>query len=523
VRVHDPAASFRIPLRETAGARAGFLPVVLGAFAALAAGIASVAVADALGEVSSKLKAGFVLVALVGLAAGFTRRVKESLLFAWIFTLTYNRQFFSFEAIVGSHGFQGPYWIVSDVFLVGLLVTWVFEAAWGHRAQPAQAPPMGRWLLPFAAAAVLSVLVAARPEWTLFEMLRLARVAFVLAWCRYNLGRRQWWVAAAALLCGMAAQATLGTIEVASRRSGVLWLVGLGGTSQDETYRKHLEIFGWMRATATMNHPPVLACYLMLVIPMALALGLTVGGRALRALSAAIGVVGLVGLGATLSRWPWALMLVQVAVLAAGLVALGLVPARRIAGILSVAGFALLLAVLPLLGFLEDRFTRDWGRSVEFRTNAYRVGMAMIADHPFLGVGLNNSRYHILRYDPEQKWMTDLEDKGVHEMKVRFLVTPENGFLFPFIETGVVGFLGFLVYLAGGFRAGLRALGSTSGAARGACLGLLVGMAGLLAEQAVDSSFWVDPVFYSFALVIALLNGAAVTGVGNAPPRVSAR
>src|SRR6185436_5028543 len=48
--------------------------------------------------------------ALALVTAILLRRPKQILLLCWVVSLTYNRQYFSFEALVGYQGSFGPYW-----------------------------------------------------------------------------------------------------------------------------------------------------------------------------------------------------------------------------------------------------------------------------------------------------------------------------------------------------------------------------------------------------------------------------
>src|SRR5205809_2013200 len=110
------------------------------------------------------------------LVAVVSRRPKLVMLFAWVVSLTYNRQYFSFDAIAGDNGAQGPYWIVADVFLLLMVAIWAYEVAIRKSVQRAQGLAVYPLFLPFALAGALSALGADRPDWTLYELIRAAKV-----------------------------------------------------------------------------------------------------------------------------------------------------------------------------------------------------------------------------------------------------------------------------------------------------------------------------------------------------------
>jgi len=129
-----------------------------GAFAVALA----MAVVVQLDNFSAKKAAGALLfLAFLG-AAIVSRRPKEIFLFGCIFACTYNRQFFLFEGLVGSHGMQGPHLIAADAFLFSLLALWLYETAVLKRPSRPLAPALWPWVLPYVVACLLSFFVAVR-------------------------------------------------------------------------------------------------------------------------------------------------------------------------------------------------------------------------------------------------------------------------------------------------------------------------------------------------------------------------
>jgi hypothetical protein len=452
-----------------------------------------------------KLLLGAGLCFALWIAVVISKRPKLVLLFAWVVSLTYNRQYFSFEAIAGDNGAQGPYWIVSDFFFVLLLAIWIYEAAIRKRVERPQGLAVHAFFLPFALVGALSALGADRPDWSLYELIRAAKVVLILCYVRYNFTLESWWTCALAMICAVVFQAGLGTAEVITQRSGVLGVLGLGMPDDMPEEFSQERFYGWHRATATMNHPPNLACYLLLTVPLALGVALAPAPRRIRTIAAVASLIGLAGLACTLSRWPWVLAIGQSAFLLFALTWLGLLPAKQTLGLLSIGALAGTIAILPFAGFIADRINRDLDRSLEFRDNENRAAVAMFADHPVVGVGLNNYILHIAEHGSEMVWALDNPDVAVKRMHVRFIAAPQNGFLLPLAETGIAGFSAFLLYLVAAGVVGIRAIAASAGWHKGATLGLVTGMLGVIAQQIVDYSFWVDPVFYTFALIVGML------------------
>jgi O-antigen ligase len=134
----------------------------------------------------------------------------------------------------------------------------------------------------------------------------------------------------------------------------------------------------------------------------------------------------------------------------------------------------------------------------------------MVSDqNPFLGVGLNNYRVHLLEYDPALAWIEADEEFPV-KRHLRFIAAPQNGFLFVLAETGILGLGAFLLYIVGVLLIGMRATFATADYRRAAHVGLVIGILGVLGQQAIDYSFWVDPVLYTFTLIVGMLNNASV-------------
>ncbi|MEE9294174.1 MAG: O-antigen ligase family protein [Phycisphaerae bacterium] len=488
-------------------------------------GACAFGVALKVGQPTAKKTALVLMAGAVPFAAVVTRRPKAVLLFAWLFSLTYSRMYYSLDRVLGNHGSQGFYWIPADIFFAGLLGIWAYQAV----VLKQRSAPLGRaswpWLLPFFAACVLSTLASERMSWGFFELLRLVKVGLVIWYVRCNVRREEWWVCIAALGCAMLAQSGLAITQVALKRvGGVLSMFGIGQAA-DAAFQAagQAAVGGWIRGQGTIGHPSNLACYLLLPVPVFLALGVTLRSKPVRLLCGVCGLIGLAGLACTLSRWPWVLAAVQTGALAVGLVWFCKARAQRIIGLLSVGAFLAAVALLPFTNFIYERITRDLSESLDFRAKQNRTVFALATRFPMLGVGLNNYKLYLLEYEPELEWALSKEDEVRMGLARRVFVVPHNLYFYLLAETGAIGVSMFAVLLVGVLYTGARAVSATDGPWRAVCLALLLGIAAVLAQQVVDFSLWVDPVLYTFALIIGLLSVApALSGAASAGSRHAA-
>jgi putative inorganic carbon (hco3(-)) transporter len=498
-----PAGTDLLIGRQRGGSSA--MPGLASFLLAALVGIGAVPAVLQLANAGYRTWAVALVMGLLPLVAAVTRRPKELLLFGWIVSLTYNRQYYSFESMVGYNGLEGPYWMVSDLLMLGLFGWALYERLVNGRVSGPFGARVWPWYLPFVIACLISGIGAARPDWTAYEMLRVVKMGLVLFYVRYNVGKREWWLCIASLAFAVSFQSVIGIKEVVTGHGGLL---GLGAAPEGipEAFLPE-NFYGGIRITGTMVHPPYLASYMLLVLPVLLALSLTARRRR-AALSAIAFLTGTVGLVFTLSRWPWAVAAAQFGLILLALAWLRELPAKRAVGILCIG----LFVALGIIGSFEQQFmgrmTRDWDESVALRREGLNASFRMIRDYPLFGVGLNNSMAYWLKYFPQMDYVLETEQYGSRILNLRAPVVMGNGLSHVVEETGIVGGLAFLVYLAGAFRFALRAVSRTSGECRAASLGLLVGILGILTEQLIDAPLWVDPNLYTFTLIIALLNNA---------------
>ena len=487
----------------------------------LLAGFAVIVLTPAIADAGRK----FIALGLIGIVILITaiasRRGRDVFLVVWIISLTYNRQFWSFAPIVGDHGAFGPYWMISDLVLLALLARWMYESVILKLDQQVHSVPVMRWYLPFVIAAGLSIAGAPEPAWALGDFSRLLKLGLVLLYFRYQIGPRQWWVVVAALGAAAVIQSVFGVLEVVTGRTGVLGILGIG-----IDVRQILgvtELFGgWTRATGTVAHPPYLAAFLLLTVPVFTSLGLTQPWGLKKWLCLGVAALGLVGIVCTLTRFPIVVAMLQVMLLIIILVATRMLSITRVIALGAVAG--LILSIIGMYGaeFIYERMTGDFTRSVDARFEGYKVAGRMLLDHPVFGVGLNNYGAYMPEYDPGELWSIKRKwhDISLNLTHMRLLAGPLNGYLYVATVTGLVGLAAFLWFALGGIVLGLRAIRANArdynsetesfaySPKRAACVGMLVGLVGLYIAQITSYSIWIDTVFSVWVILVALLGCA---------------
>ena len=443
----------------------------------------------------SRQRIGLGLLALVVVViALLSRQTKVVLLFAWVLSVGHYRRY-ELPAIAGV---EGLYCLPADFCLLALYGWWAYELIVLKRPLAPQGPAFWRWGALWAVVLVVSAAQADDLWRSAGEFFRILEVLLILLFCRYNLGRRQWWSCAVALGLSACLQGAVGVLQVTT---------GKLLPPQEEG--------AWIRAFGTMNHPNVLATFLLLLSPMLLAL--LVGARrpGLRAACALGALPAFLGLGLTLSRWPWALALMQTALVLTGFMLMGSLRLKQVLGAIPVGAVILVILLLPVRQKVIDRLTGDLRDSIEFRSELGAMALQMVAQKPFFGVGLNNFTIqlvnHAPRYGPEAEQAEEQIQKGTRNPMV-----VHNLYLLLLAETGILGFAAFVLFILKALGRGIQAVRSSEGALRSASLGLLVGMIGSLGHMMTDFTLWFEPPLFSFALVAGMLNNVPVVAGASA-------
>ena len=225
-------------------------------------GIASLALVLRLQNAGLKTWVIVLGAALFPVVLAVVGHLKEILIFGWVFALTYNRQYFAFESIVGYNGTQGPYLIVADICLFGLFAWWLYERLLHRPAQPVRSAPFWPWYIPLVTIFFLSVFVAARPDWALYEMIRIAKIGLIVFYIRHNFGRREWYVSLAGLATAASFQSAIALKEIITGKPGLFHASQVAADAPDfvQHFAEGAFTGSMTRGIGTMAHPPYLAC-----------------------------------------------------------------------------------------------------------------------------------------------------------------------------------------------------------------------------------------------------------------------
>jgi hypothetical protein len=271
----------------------------------------------------------------------------------------------------------------------------------------------------------------------------------------------------------------LGGVLVAG--AGILqWVLGQGLITAE----------GVSRVRAFYGSPNNLALYLGRLLPLGVAVGVWCQGRRRRWTYGLAAVLMGGAIILTFSRGAWVLGV------PASLLFLGVMRGRR-AFVVTVMVLLLMVVVGGLLvgpGRLTSLLDTREGTTF-FRIQLWRSSLAMIQDHPLLGVGPDNFLYHYrTQYVMPAAWQEyDLSH-------------PHNLVLDFWLRLGVLG-LGIAVWLlVGFFRRGLRAYRHLQdGIDRLLVLGLMGGMVAFGVHGLVDHAFFLVDLAFAFMLMLALV------------------
>ncbi len=318
---------------------------------------------------------------------------------------------------------------LSDVLAVALLL--IFVAKLAIRQAEVHLFPLSTtsalvWLL----ASSLSLFTARDTELAMFQLVNMSKL-LLLYWIVANSVSHETdvsWVIAG-LMLGMAFQALVGIYQGVTGQP-----VGLYILDETTTVKQQQMSEGVVsRVQGTIGHPNSYAMYVTTVIPFALTV-LFSRARALYKVLTGIAVgLGCLALVYSLSRGAWVSLLATVSIILALAV-----QRKRIspqAAVLIAVTCSLILLGITLHGpdIILSRLTSDDQGSAHSRVTMAQTALAIIEDHPWLGVGLNN--YTLV--SPQYDTTTLVNQAVVH-----------NAYLFIAAETGLVGLTAFLGLLA---------------------------------------------------------------------------
>lgn len=254
------------------------------------------------------------------------------------------------------------------------------------------------------------------------------------------------------------------------------------------------EFLSVARVGGTMGHPNVLAGFMVLMLPLALALLLSELKLVYKLFLSMVLIFGTMTLILTLSRGGWMSFGV------AAIVVLLLASRGRVlrygnnAFIIAIILSVFILIGLAFSGAIYLKITASPESSIVSRWELMKTAMTMIKEHPIIGVGINSFSFIFPRYDisgiPWGPW-----NPPVH-----------NIYLLVWSETGTVGLASFILIMIFLFRVGFRVLKHSRDITT-LCIviGIMGGMTGFFTHFSVDWTFRTDTLQRTFWLLAGSL------------------
>ncbi|MBV9171063.1 MAG: O-antigen ligase family protein [Chloroflexi bacterium] len=226
------------------------------------------------------------------------------------------------------------------------------------------------------------------------------------------------------------------------------------------------------RIGGTIGSANAAAIYLSLLLAPAISVLLTPLGRWRKRLALLAIVLGAGALILTLARGGWVAFAISVAIMC-------LLAHRR--GWLPITAPVALIGLVLLVGLvfrttIETRLVAYDEGSAASRIPLMQLALRIIEEHPLLGVGANNYVLAMQRYATP-----NFSDYGGD-----WLYLVHNHYLLVWAETGFIGLVAFLWFLAATLRAGWRAWQTNDRLVGALALGFTAAMVGHLVYMNVD-------------------------------------
>ena len=419
-----------------------------------------------------------------------SRRPERWCLFAFFLAvpLPMHAFFLKLEPLHGG-GALGVYLVASDVPLILLYLLW-FRDWIARRPLPRRSNRLWLALVPFLVVGALSAGYAPRPIWALCESLRWVKVLLIVVYMAKRLERSDLPFCFLSIGGSVVAESAVAVLQYVKRSNLGLDKLGVFGSGGDSGVAQELLTGQTLfRGAGLTGHPNFLASYLLLVLPAFGLLALADTRRYWRIAWLGVFACGLAGLVSTMSRAAWASFVIAGAAAIVAAVPLRLVPARRLIAFGTLVVLAALVGGMSMESVILERFRVDFSESWKLRVELNDAALAIVADHPVGGVGLNNYTVAFPDYDPS---MASLMDDMDHMITV-----VHNVHLLVWAEVGTLGFASFLGFFAAVFVIAGRGLPFVEPWARAAMLGAIAGIGGALLFDLTEVSLWMEIGMYT--------------------------
>jgi O-antigen ligase len=368
-----------------------------------------------------------VLSLLVAVVSG---RPREFLLFVSIALIPVDiKTYQDFHLHVG--GAPGFVITIQMAFLIPLVAIAIAERA-ANPDQERLALPAGAVVIPLVpiVAALPSLAATTDIGLSLYEIASLFSAYLLYLYFALAARPSDVVLVASALMVGILLEAPVVALQLAFK--GFTWsILGKESTSYSEAFGNVTAI----RVAGTLVHPNVLGGYLSLLVPIPIlfAIGHHVPGK-LRFLAWLAAGTGLAILLLTFNRGSWVGVIIALPIGFVLMAIRGHLTNAQATGL--ILALFLSVGVVILAPPVWDRIFQSDPHNVSFRFDITYVALSMWSAHQWIGVGLNTFAENAVAFDY----------RGIAN---RVPVPPvHNVYLLWLDETGVVGALGLLIFLA---------------------------------------------------------------------------
>ena len=359
-----------------------------------------------------------------------------------------------------------------EILFLILLADWLIGATRAKNSGAIRFFPM------FSVPTLLLILAGAvslfwaRDRWlTLFDL-----VDFIKAWLFFlflantiRTKRALYWVLAASL-AGVITQSVLFILQYYYNISLAFLAIGDPQSAPDMIFRgRNLDIF---RPDGTIGHVNSYARYLLMFLPLALSMVLTLRDRTLKWFSGIALGLGFTTLIISLTRSAWVSFIFAVVVVFTYLFFKRLLTLRAIRNTF----IAAVIAVLVLFAFqdlLIERIVSDDNGAARSRVVTSIVAWRVIQQHPLQGVGLNNYGQHLA-----ENWLyTDPYTR---------VAAVHNNYLLFWAEMGLIGLACLLAFFIAFYLRTRQACNSRYAFIRIVAIGLMGAFVAMIVSSFFD-------------------------------------
>ncbi|MBN1543396.1 O-antigen ligase family protein [candidate division KSB1 bacterium] len=346
-----------------------------------------------------------------------------------------------------------------DILLLILLLDWLIDATRFKSPGAIRFFPMISVPTLLLIAVGAASMIYAPDRWlTLYDLIDFikAYLFFLFLANTIRCKRDLYWVLAA-IFAGVITESIIFLLQYYYDISLAFLAIGDVQTAPDLVFvGNKLEIF---RPDGTIGHVNSYARYLLMFLPIALSIVLTLRDGAIKWIAALALTLGFTTLIISVTRSAWISFLFALSAVFLLLFSKRLLSLRAIRNTFIASSLALLVAFL-YQDHLVDRIVSDDNGAFFSRVVTSKVAWRMIEQHPLFGVGLNN-------------YGKNLDDYWLFSDPYTRIAAVHNNYLLFWAELGVVGFGCLLIFLIAFFLQIRRATSSRYAFVRVVAIGLM--------------------------------------------------